>query len=243
MIAQCMSPRPWFRWVVTAGAMLAFALPCVAGDAELLRRLDRAIAELDRRIALAPDAAGAYQARGELHFKAGHVRASVADFDRFLELRPDREPDHWQRGISYYYAGQYEKGERQFELHKSVNPRDVENAVWHFLCRARTRGVDKARAALIEIAGDRRPWAMTVYRMFQGKLTPEQALALAEQAGTTEAQRRDNLFYTHLYVGLYHETTGHADRAQEHIRIAAEKYPSPHYMGDVARVHVQLRKE
>ncbi len=180
--------------------------------------------------------------RGVVHFKAGDAAASVADFDRFLELRPDREPYHWQRGISHYYAGQYEKGVRQFESHKRVNPQDVENAVWHYLCQARVSGAPQARAALIEIGGDRRPWAMMVYRMFQGNATPDQVLQHAEQVSRTEAERRDNLFYAHLYVGLFHEAGGRADESLKHIEIAVEKYPSADYMGDVARVHRQLRK-
>ena len=207
-----------------------------------LRDFDLAIADLDRSIEFEPDAAGTYQTRGEMHFKAGHIRESIADFDRFLELRPERQPHHWQRGISYYYAGEYEKGVRQFELHKTVNPQDVENAVWHYLCKAKLSGPDKARAALIEIASDGRPWAMTVYRMYQGKVTTRQALAHADRISDTAAQRRNNLFYTHLYVGLYHQSTGRAELALEHIRIAAEKYSSPHYMGEVARVALQLEK-
>ena len=201
-----------------------------------LQKFNQAIADLDRAVKLDPDAPAAYQARGEIHFKAGHIRESIADFDRFLELQPRREPYHWQRGISYYFAGEYEKGVRQFELHKTVNPRDVENAVWHYLCKAKVSGPKKARSTLIEISGDSRPWAMTVYSMYQGKVTPRQALARADQPSETPTQRQDNLFYTHLYVGLYHESMGRSDRALQQIRIAAEDYPSPHYMGDVARV-------
>ena len=213
-----------------------------AAELEAQGQFDQALLPLGRWIELQPDAAEAFQMRGVVHFKAGHAAASVADFDRFLELRPDREPYHWQRGISYYYAGQYEKGVRQFESHKRVNPQDVENAAWHYLCKARIGGGEQARAALIEVDGDRRPWAMMVYRMFQGGATPDQVLQHAEQASRTEADRRDNLFYSHLYVGLFHEAAGRAAESLKHIEIAVEKYPSPDYMGDVARVHAQLRK-
>lgn len=206
----------------------------------------RTTAVLATVLLLAPasraDDAEAIQRRGERSFKAGRIRQSIADFDRYLELRPEREPHHWQRGISYYYAGEYEKGVRQFALHKTVNPQDVENAVWHYLCKARVDGADAARAELIEIARDPRPWAMPVYRMFQGKIAPKQVLAEAQAAGQTEAEQRNNLFYSHLYVGLYHEAAGQADLARRHITLAVEKYASPHYMGDVARVHLQLLK-
>ncbi len=219
----------------------AYRLRALANEA--LRRFVPAIADLDRMIELRPDAPGAYQERGELHFKVGQIRASIADFDRFLEFHPERRPHHWQRGISYYYAGEYEKGVRQFELHKTVNPQDVENAVWHYLCKSRVDGMDQARAALIDIAGDNRPWAMRVYRMFQGKVTPSRVLSHAEKAGRTEAERRNNMFYAHLYVGLLHEAAGRSDEAHKHIKIAVNECPSPHYMGDVARVHLGLLKQ
>mgnify|MGYP000446850332 CR=1 FL=1 len=43
---------------------------------------------------------------------------------------------------------QDEEGRKLFELHRSVNPQDVENAAWHFLCAARVDGLEKARAQL-----------------------------------------------------------------------------------------------
>ncbi len=209
---------------------------------EQLRQFDAAIADLDRYIKRQAESAEAYQERGMLHFKAGHVQESIADFDRFLEFRPGREPHHWQRGISYYYAGRYERGVKQFELHKSVNSQDVENAIWHYLCKARVDGVKDARAALIDINHDSRPWAMAVHRMFQGRETPQQVIAHAERVSRTDAEKKYNLFYAQLYVGLLHEAAGHTEDALKHIRIAVEKYPSAHYMGDVARVHLQLAR-
>jgi len=57
----------------------------------------------------------------------------------------------------------------------------------------------------------------------------------------TDEDRQINRFYAHLYVGLFHEAAGRADESLRHIQTAVKKYPSQHYMGDVARVHLQLR--
>ena len=54
------------------------------------------------------------------------------------------------------------------------------------------------------------------------------------------AARRDQRFYAHLYLGLYFEALGDAKLAREHITRAAEDFSENHYMGDVARVHLQL---
>lgn len=56
-----------------------------------------------------------------------------------------------------------------------------------------------------------------------------------------KSARADSLFYAHLYVGLYYESLQQKEKALQHIQKAVEKYPSSHYMGDVVRVHLQLR--
>ena len=56
-----------------------------------------------------------------------------------------------QRGISQYCLGDFAGGRQQFEIHRKVNPNDVENAAWHYLCVAKTDGQDVARQSLIPI--------------------------------------------------------------------------------------------
>ena len=111
---------------------------------EAARHFDKAIADYTKTLKLDPEAFVVYHSRGRAHFKSGHVDDSIADFDKHNKHSPSYEPYDWQRGISYYYAGQYAKGVRQFEIHKTVNPQDVENAVWHYLCKTRIDGVEKA---------------------------------------------------------------------------------------------------
>jgi lipoprotein NlpI len=123
-----------------------------------------------------------------------------------------------------------------------VNPDDVENAAWHYLCVARQSGADKARQSLIPVTGDARVPMAQVQEMFAGKATPGDVLKAAEAGTPTDAERRSRRFYAHLYLGLYHEAAGEADKAREHILLAAEKYAGNDYMGDVARVHAALKK-
>jgi lipoprotein NlpI len=207
---------------------------------EETRDYAKAVADYDAGLKLNTNAPIAYQRRGEAHFRLGHFKESIADFDRFIELMPGQAPQHWQRGIALYYAGRYEDGRKQFELHQTVNPRDVENAAWHFLCVARASGAEKARAALIPIDGDARVPMAQVHALFAGKAKPEDVLAAAK-AGEPPPDRLDNqLFYAHLYLGLYFEAMGDARLAREHIFKAATGFKADHYMGDVARVHAQV---
>ena len=180
------------------------------------------------------------QLRGEEHFRQARIAESIADFDRQVQLQPDQAAEHWQRGIAYYYAGEYEKGARQFELHQTVNPQDVENAAWHFLCvvRAPKGSVEAARKSLIPVTRDSRVPMAQIQQLFAGNMTPEEVLRAGEEAGGTAK------FYADLYVGLYYEAL---DRDDESLRLVARAADNPaarkNYMGDVARVHVILRKK
>jgi len=184
-----------------------------------------------------------WQRRGEEYFRNSEFAKSVADFDRYLQLAPDQKPYHWQRGISLYYAGRFEDGRRQFESHQTVNPNDVENAVWHFLCVARRDGIDKARASLIEITRDGRVPMMEVLGMYRGKTQPEEVLAAAQRGTPARNELRGRLFYAHLYLGLYFDAIGDSTKARDHIFKAAGEFAEDHYMGDVARVHAKRLRE
>jgi lipoprotein NlpI len=191
-------------------------------------------------VTLDPKLAEAYNHRGSERFKLGQIRESIADFDRYLELKPQETPGHWKRGISYYYAGRYEEGARQFEGYEKIDTNDVENAVWRYLCMARQSGVEKARAAMLKIGKDPRVPLMEVYSLFLGKAKPEDVLAAAKAGRPSAAQLQERMFYAHLYLGLYYDSVSDRPRALEHMTEAAEKHRIGQYMGDVARVHLDV---
>lgn len=167
-------------------------------------------------------------------FQSGRIAESVSGFDRLARLVPEAAPQLWQRGIALYYAGRYQDCRAQFESHRTVNPNDVENAAWHFLCLARAESPAKAKAALLPVGPDSRVPMSQIYRMFSGQLSAEQVL---KAAGT----QPEGQFYAELYVGLYWEAMGDAQRALKHIRnAAADRYSVGGYMHGVARVHRDL---
>jgi outer membrane protein assembly factor BamB len=170
------------------------------------------------------------------HFVAGRITESVSWFDRLAATHPSLAPQLWQRGIALYYAGRYQDCRAQFESHRTVNPDDVENAAWHFLCVARAESLQAAVSRLLPVGPDRRVPMREVYEMLRGRLTEDQVLAAAGRDMTAE-------FYAHLYVGLYAEAKGDAERARQHIAMASDERfgAAGGYMHDVARVHVRSR--
>ena len=167
-------------------------------------------------------------------FQNGRIAQSVDGFNRVAKLAPEFAPQLWQRGIALYYAGKYKECRAQFESHRTVNPDDVENAAWHFLCVARAENPAKARAALLPVGPDPRKPMAEVYRMFKGEMTPEQVI-------TAGGASLDAQFYAHLYAGLYYEATGNRERAFQQILAASdERYSGGGYMYGVAKVHLEL---
>jgi lipoprotein NlpI len=181
--------------------------------------------------------ARAIYSRAVSDFLAGRIESSVDGFDALARLAPEEAPQLWQRGIAQYYAGRYRDCRAMFESHRTVNPDDVENAAWHFLCVARAESPQKARAALLPVGPDPRAPMTAIYQMFAGRTKPEEVLAAAPPQPSAQ-------FYGHLYVGLYLEAMGDQQRALEHLRIAAAaRYADAGgYMHAVARIHVALRE-
>jgi lipoprotein NlpI len=204
----------------------------------LQRKNEEAIAVFSKVIELDPKASSAYEGRGEEEFKLGRIEKSIDDFNQYLRLEPRQAPYHWKRGIALYYAGKYDEGRKQFELHQTVNPQDVENGAWHFICAARSESIDKARQSMIPIAGDMRVPMREIYELYRGNATPDDVLKAAKKDNPSPAELDGRLFYAHLYLGLYFEAQGDKEQAYEHIKRAATDFISTDpYMGDVARVH------
>jgi lipoprotein NlpI len=171
-------------------------------------------------------------------FEQGRFAASAATFDQVAKAVPAQAPQLWQRGIALYYAGRHTDCRRQFESHRTVNPDDVENAAWHFLCVAREQAPDKARAALLPVGPDPRPPMREVYQLFRGSMAADDVLKAA-------GDRISAQFYAHLYIGLYSEALGRKDLALKHIKEAAsDRYASAGgFMHMVAVVHVKSKTE
>ena len=177
--------------------------------------------------------------RGVETFYAAKPKESVAAFDELIKLQPEAKPQLWQRGLSLYYTGQFKEGREQFEVHQTVNPNDVENAAWHFICVAKAEGLEEAKKNLIPIRGDSRVPMAEVHDLFSGKGSVENVMKAA-QVGA-ESDRANQLCYAHLYLGLYFEALGELEKAKEHMLKSAIDYKMDHYMGKTAQVHLQVR--
>lgn len=169
-------------------------------------------------------------------FRAGRIEQSLEGFDRVARLSPSDAPYLWQRGIAQYYAGKFKECRDMFASHRTVNPDDVENAAWHFLCVARAESPEAARKQMLPVGPDARVPMREVYQMFGGKMTQAQVMRAAGNDASAQ-------FFARLYIGLYLEATGQREAGRAQIEIAAEDRFATvgGYMHDVARVHLMKR--
>ena len=181
-------------------------------------------------------------------FAAADVGGSARAFDAAWEVAPEEVRRRlWQRGISLYYAGRFAEGARQFREDATTNSSDSEEAIWCFLCEARSLGPAAARERFVPTGPDSRPLLRAALVAFREGAGAEAILAAAPPPGrlaTVAPGGLKDLFYATLYAGLYCEAEGREAEARHYLTTAAEmKYAnrSGDYMGAVARVHCRVR--
>jgi lipoprotein NlpI len=128
---------------------------------------------------------------------------------------------------------------KQFELHRTVNPQDVENSAWHYLCNVRATNRETARKDLFPVNKDVRVPMPQVLELFAGKLKPDDVFEAAEKTGFKGDRLTAARFYAYLYVGLYYEAEGDAAKARQHLATAVNACKLPDYMWDVANVRLR----
>lgn len=173
---------------------------------------------------------------GDALLRGGQCDEAVKNFERAIEQSPETEPYLWQYGIALFFVGRYDEARTLFEKHRVVNPHDVENAAWHFLCVAKASDIAKARKILLPAPGDSRvPMEAVLQRLQGGDFKAIQA-AVEETRGTTSHPSAE--FYGNLYVGLIADAEGNASVAGDHLQKASQ-VELTHYMADVARVYAR----
>jgi len=204
---------------------------------ESARNYSGAAGDFAKVIQLEPGAAEAYVHRGQARFRLGRREMAVEDFDRAVAVAPARAPQLWQRGLALCEVGRYADARKQFEACHTVSSNDVECAAWHFLCVAKTDGVEPARAHVLAVEGDPRVPMPEIWKLLAGQGKPEDIEAAVE-AGKPSAFERDvRRFYAGLYLGLFFEATGDLTRARTELARAVAVADKVDYLGDAARLH------
>jgi lipoprotein NlpI len=208
--------------------------PRVSDDASAIELAEQVLQQ-------SPDDPRAILAAADGLLRSGHADRAVEFFDRYLQLRPADLPGLWQRGIALYFDGQYAVAADQFVKHREVNPYDVENAAWHYLCVAKAESVANAKQSVLPAPHDARIPMAEVHKMLVSgdRSVVENRL----QNLSPESPRHDSaMFYGNFYLGLFADAHGDHQTAVDNMTQAAQVAPR-HYMGDIARVYLEHLKQ
>ncbi len=204
------------------------------------KNYDAAVRQATEAAQLVEDSARVQQKAAEIVFLAGKPLESLPMFDRANVLDPENAPHNWQRGIALGIAGKWAEGAAQFKQHQDVNPDDVENSAWYYLCVAKSENLEAAKKSVIPSRGDGRQPMMSILQMLKGEKQPAE-VSQAAVANTTEGARRNSaLFYADLYIGMFYDAAGNSEEAKKYF-VSSLKRGSSGYMVDTARVYLEHR--
>lgn len=183
-----------------------------------------------------PEVTVAARVAGDVYLRAGKIDHSIEQFERYIKQVPEHEPELWQYGIALALVGRYDDGRKLFELHRTVNPRDVENALWHFYCVAKASSPERARALVLPAPGDRRVPMAPLLSLYRGEA--DEAAVRAAVAELPEDSRAIKMagFYADLYLAMLADAEGDRQRASE-LAARAAKIAEVNYMTDVGRIY------
>lgn len=183
--------------------------------------------------------------RADALFFLGRFKESVVDYRAMVDLNPRLDESHWRLGIALFFAGKPKQAVAQFEKYHSYDDVDRENGIWRYLSQCKATDAKTAAGELIRYAKDDREPFPAVYKLFDGSMSPDDALnSIPGDLSATERDKR--LFYTELYIGMHCVVKGQLGLAEKYLaKSVSRQWPrkagfGPEYMWHVGRVQLDL---
>ena len=107
-----------------------------------------------------------------------------------------------------------------------VNGSDIEEVLWHFICKAKSLGYNKAcEDGFLSLQQSDAPPPLPmseVLALFQRRETVNDVIAVASSSIKGEIvpsyNNTDALGYAHFYIGLYYKLQGSIELAGRHLK-------------------------
>ncbi|MEQ9408109.1 MAG: hypothetical protein RIK87_10310 [Fuerstiella sp.] len=190
------------------------------------------------------DAISVHSRRGDALFFLSRFPEAVRAYQAMVTLDKSLDASHWRLGIALFFAEQPQQAVQQFEKYHSFDDVDRENGIWRYLSQYRATDGTTAQKELLRYEKDDREPFPAVYRLFDGSLTAEAALAgISDQLPASERDKR--LFYTELYIGMHMVVQKKPEQAKKYLsRAVSRQWPrgngfGPNYMWHVGRVQLE----
>jgi lipoprotein NlpI len=188
-----------------------------------LGEAEKALADFDRALHLAPDHVFAHFNRGVALDSMGRYDDAIADFAAAIAYDPQSGAGYFYRGQANFHARHFAAAASDFERDLSLAPAHALAIAWLYLADAR-RGRDAAaplaqNAAPIDLAR----WPGAVLALYLGKMTPKQVMAAATSSDLgVQTDRQCQAYFYSGEAALLHR---HNETAKRFFRQATEHCP------------------
>ncbi len=180
--------------------------------------------------------ARAIRLAGDLYLRSGKIHSAIKQFERYIDIVPVDKSELWQYGVALALADRYDDGRQLFEMHRIVNPNDVENAAWHYLCVAKSMGIAEAKKLILPAPDDSRVPMNEIRRLLIDG-DEQRVWDAVNQLPADSPQHVESSFYANLYLGMFADAHKNPVKAKRLVGAAA-KTKQVNYMTDVARVYL-----
>ena len=185
------------------------------------RDYDRAIADYNEVIHLDPIYAKAYCDRGNAWRNKGDLDRAIADYNEAIRLDPKDAGCYKNRGVANLYAGSLSKALADLNQASELKPKDAYTALWLDVVNKRSNLPSHLPQVIAQL--DMTRWPAPVIRLFLGQMTPDAALAAADDPNAMIKQRR--VCEASFFSGELRLMHGTKENAAHLFRLAATDCP------------------
>ena len=183
--------------------------------------LDRAIADYNEVIRLDPKDAKAYNSRGIASRAKGDLDSAIADYNEAIRLDPKDAGCYKNRGVANLYAGSLSRALADLNQASELKPKDAYTALWLDVVNKRSNLPSHLPQVIAQL--DMTRWPAPVIRLFLGQMTPDAALAAADDPNAMIKQRR--VCEASFFSGELRLMQGTKENAAHLFRLAATDCP------------------
>ena len=147
-----------------------------------MRQYERALADFEQAILLAPSDARLYTDRAVAYELLGDYPSAIRDFNRAIAFKPNHASAIEGRGRTYFYLGNFAQAASDLQRGLALDSADSYGGLWLHLARQRLRQDDSEDFAAHAAAVDSTRWPAPILRYMLGEVHADSLRALAAAA-------------------------------------------------------------
>lgn len=184
--------------------------------------IDKAIADYDAALRLAPDYAEAYHNRGFAYASRDESVKAIADYDAAIKLEPEDAFAIENRGRARLHVGQIEGAIQDLTHAVALDPSDGFAVLWLHLARVFAKQDDSLEFSQNAGKLDRGQWPGPLLDLYLGTASAEK-VRIAASAAKDAAVLREQSCEADFYIGAYELLHGKRSEAKRLLQHAAAR--------------------